>query len=49
MGKTEGPYHPTLVRVGVNVHHSVSGISIDQLINKKLAHSEGTVSQLLID
>lgn len=48
MGKTEGPYHPSLVRVGVNVHHSVSSISIDQLIKKKLAHSDGAVSQSLI-
>ena len=29
-------YHPQIVRVGVNVHHSVQSISMDSLVNQRL-------------
>ena len=43
MSKNGTLYHPTVVRVGVHIHHSVQSVSLDALIDQKLSHSGMTV------
>ena len=38
-------YKPTVVRVGVHVHHSVAHVSLDKLVDERLAATVNKVRQ----